>query len=185
MNERRRRACNEWPTAKKGFTLIELLVVIAIVALLVNILLPVLSRAKEMGRRAVCGSNLRQIGVAITTIGWMLVTVLTRPTDPEKLRSFYRLVHPGGPGWRKVLKAAEAEGVSVEHADAKWDVPTGIVCMLVGCALIWSAVLGIGYWIYGNHLPATVLTVIAAASGIILFRLWGTLSTEKVQVSDQ
>ena len=67
MNERRRRACNEWPTAKKGFTLIELLVVIAIVALLVNILLPVLSRAKEMGRRAVCGSNLRQIGVAITT----------------------------------------------------------------------------------------------------------------------
>jgi len=45
---------------QKGFTIIELLVVISIIALLVSILMPALSRARELARRVVCASNLKQ-----------------------------------------------------------------------------------------------------------------------------
>ena len=47
-----------------AFTLIELLVVIAIIAVLMAILLPSLSRAREQGKRAVCLNSLRQLGLA-------------------------------------------------------------------------------------------------------------------------
>ncbi len=50
---------------RNGFTLIELLVVVAIIAVLVAILLPALSRARESARLITCGSNLHQIGLAV------------------------------------------------------------------------------------------------------------------------
>ena len=52
---------------RTAFTLIELIVVVAIVALLVAILLPSLSKAREQARMVTCKSNLHQIGTAITT----------------------------------------------------------------------------------------------------------------------
>jgi prepilin-type N-terminal cleavage/methylation domain-containing protein/prepilin-type processing-associated H-X9-DG protein len=50
---------------RKAFTLVELLVVVGIIAVLVALLLPSLSRARENARRVVCLSNLRQLGLAM------------------------------------------------------------------------------------------------------------------------
>lgn len=60
----RNRRC-EFSKRGGGFTLIELLVVISIISMLMSIMLPSLGRAREMGQRVVCQSNMRQLG-----IGW-------------------------------------------------------------------------------------------------------------------
>ncbi|QOV91434.1 hypothetical protein [Humisphaera borealis] len=53
----------------RGLALVELLVVVGIVAVLLGLLLPVLGRARESGRRAVCLSNLRQVGQVVQMYG--------------------------------------------------------------------------------------------------------------------
>ena len=51
---------------KRGFTLVELLVVIAIISILAALLMPTLNNVKEQGRKVVCASKLRQMGLGMS-----------------------------------------------------------------------------------------------------------------------
>lgn len=113
------------------------------------------------------------IGVTITTVGWISVTLLTKPTDDKTLLQFFQKVSPGGPGWKKVLEDAHAAGEDVgTYSKQKWDVPSALISVFLGLILIYSLLFTIGFWLYSNTLPAIITTVTAGASAYFLSRFW-------------
>ncbi len=112
------------------------------------------------------------IGVGVTTVCWLVATVLTPSDDPATLRSFYKLTRPGGPGWRKVIEDARRDGEEITGPErGRSNLPRGILCMVVGCTAIYSALFGTGYWLYGQATPAIIFTGIFVVSGLLLAKL--------------
>ena len=121
-------------------------------------------------------------GVGVTTVGWLLVTLLTPPTDRATLRRFYRLVHPGGPGWRKVVREAQQDDELLGERTDAWDVPWGILCMFLGVVAVYSALFATGQWIYGQYGIALVLTALTLLASYLLFRAWSRIRTDPDEV---
>ncbi|HQQ92190.1 MAG TPA: Na+:solute symporter [Kiritimatiellia bacterium] len=110
------------------------------------------------------------VGILLTTAGWLAVTYLTPPEKQEVLARFCSKIRAGGPGWRKVEAASD-----LPKTAAGWDVPTGLLCMMVGCLAVWTALFGIGNLLYGALLLGGVLCAVSVASTICLMRLAGKI----------
>ncbi len=110
------------------------------------------------------------IGIIITTAGWLTVTLLTPPERQEVLERFCSRIRAGGPGWRKIEEKSAVENI----ADG-WDVPTGILCMMIGCLAVWTALFGIGYMLYGRVTLGVILLVVCIAATLGLMRMVGRI----------
>ncbi|MCF7796731.1 MAG: Na+:solute symporter [Lentisphaeria bacterium] len=95
-----------------------------------------------------------------TTIIWLVVTYLTRPTDEKTLEKFYRQTHPGGIGWR---------ALAARYPDIKSDSGFGRLFLdwAAGVVLVYASLFGIGKLLFAEYLVALgylILGAIAAAT---------------------
>jgi len=97
-------------------------------------------------------AQLLLVTTALTTIVWLAVTYLTPAERPDHLRAFHRRVRAGGPGWRAV--APDTAGETALGA--------GLVQWLLGCAVVYLALFGIGGLVLGQRAKGA-MAVIASA----------------------
>ena len=115
------------------------------------------------------------IGVTITTIIWVSVTLLTPAENKKTLQEFYRKIQPGGLGWKKVVEQAKKDGINIEGEKAAWDVPTGILCMVIGSVAIYSFLFSAGYFLYKDFKMAFSLLGISIVALYFLNKTWRKL----------
>jgi hypothetical protein len=104
------------------------------------------------------------ITVAITTIVWVVATLVAKPTDPETLKQFCRLVKPAGPGWSEVRKAAGVEGSpdSLTQSLLGW---------VLGCTFVYAALFGAGSFLFGKTAQGVMWLALFVVSGAGLLRV--------------
>ena len=107
--------------------------------------------------------------VGFTSLVWIAVTLLTRPTEHGVLVRFYRLTRPFGPGWRHIQRETglPASPDSVPQAMLGW---------VLSVMMVYAAMFGTGNFIYGNLMMGIVFSAVFLASaigvGVILGRVF-------------
>lgn len=111
--------------------------------------------------------------VGITSVSWIVVTFLTKPTDEETLNNFYRRVHPGGIGWKPI---------SSKLADVQSDsgYRSLFLCWLLGIILVYSMLFGVGKLLFGEIGLGSAFIAVGIAVGISINYL---LMREKIILS--
>jgi len=113
--------------------------------------------------------------VVVTTAIWVAVTFMTKPESDATLRSFYKKIQPGGPGWAKVVSKATLDNEVIKNPNEKWSVPSGIGAMVLGVILVYTIMFATGYWIYGDTALALILSGVAIVSAFLLKRTWSKM----------
>jgi Na+/proline symporter len=117
------------------------------------------------------------ITVAFTTVCWLATAYLGPRTDTATLVSFYKKIHPFGPGWRRVRLLAgipEAEAAAwAQHEN----IPLSLLGWSTGCVVIWSALFAVGNFLYGRMGYAVALLAVLLVSGTVLVRVINRLWT--------
>ncbi len=101
------------------------------------------------------------IATAITTLVWLLTTLLTKPEPEEKLREFYAKVRPAGPGWGPIAP--------LENGPVRGILGPSFVHWILGLALVYGTLFGTGDLLFGRMMQGVLLLVLAVGSAGLLF----------------
>jgi len=102
------------------------------------------------------------IGVGITTVAWLTVTLATSPADRETLQAFYDRIRPFDAGWRAAVRTDAARPIGSASA--------ALLAWGLGCTTVYAALFGTGMALYGRGVEAVVFVAVAALSGYGLSR---------------
>jgi SSS family solute:Na+ symporter len=108
------------------------------------------------------------VTVAVTTIVWLTVTLMTPPESAATLETFYRRVLPPGNGW---APTARATGITAVRGSLARE----IVNAALGCVLVYAALFGVGYVLLRSVIIGVLLLAVAAAAA---FAIGKNLQTE-------
>ena len=92
--------------------------------------------------------------VAMTTVVWLAVTFLTAPENAETLRSFYLMVKPGGPGWKKVSGINKPFTRAAIYGFLQW---------AAGIGLVYCSLFSVGRIVLGEYTVGFILAGCALA----------------------
>ena len=100
----------------------------------------------------------------ITTLVWLVVTLLTPAEPAETLVKFYRKVRPQITGWQPIARLGGNEPVTR-------DLGRNLLSWLLGCILIYSALFSIGELCFGRFGLGTLFALVAIVSALAISRL--------------
>jgi solute:Na+ symporter, SSS family len=109
--------------------------------------------------------------VAATTVVWVLVTLMTTPTDMAVLRKFYELTRPAGPGWNVVRR-------DTDLPPSPDSVPQMLLGWTAGVTFVYAALFGAGSAIYGRVVDTALWAGLFVVSGVVLWRVLRRMSWE-------
>ena len=103
------------------------------------------------------------IGVGVTTFSWLLVTILTKPTDDDKLMEFYKKIKPYGVGWNGFISKLNIKRINDKGDSAMRD----LFLVFLGVLMVYFGLFGIGYILYNQMVIGVVLLILSSISFII------------------
>lgn len=111
------------------------------------------------------------VGVTITTVGWVSVALLTRPESDETLLGFIEKVRPHLFGFGRVLRRNGLTANDFKTSSFSRE----LSAMFAGVFMVYAALFGTGFWIYGMWLQAAVATLVFSGGVYILFKIRGSV----------